>query len=486
MRARGLAPLVSLVVASCPWRASADEERRVEAGRALFVADRVPDDDAGALARALGDATSRAIVPLARALAELEESARSLGEDAAGTRRDAALARARASYVELRLDAAREAYDEALEAELSSDRAAADAPTVSRLLFERALVLLAAQREDQAMEELRNAVLLDPDLAPDPDVYGPPVFRALDRARADVARAPETTVRVDVAPPDARVLVAGRPAGDDVSVTLPRAARYLVTVDRFGHVPVSRWVTTTNDEPVSIELARASRPLTAAQALHAFQSDRDPTAIARAISASLVIRATALATPAHYRLVARSLDGEERSAEGGPVDWEIIPYSVLAAAIAGREIAPPPAADIRLAVDVPDSVSLAAPIALDVSAHGGGDALRSLVATCGGQRDDADVRGQQDPSVELRVAAPSSPGHVDCSVFAVDEVGRVRGRAPADGAFRVLVAEPDAWYAQWYVWTLVGAAVIGGAALALLLARGDGNEPETLLIGGPE
>jgi hypothetical protein len=293
-------------------------------------------------------------------------------------------------------------------------------------------------------------------------------------------------VRVNVAPPDSRVRVAGRPAGDDGSVTVPRAERQLIVVERFGHVPVSRWVTTSGDEPVSIDLVRASRPLIAAQALHAYESDQDPTSVARAISASLVIRATPLATPSHYRLVARSFDGEERSAEGGPVDWELVPYTVLAAAVTGRQIAPPPAADVRLAVDVPESVSLSAPIAIDVSAHGGGQALRALVATCGTGRHDADVRGQRDPSVELTIAAPASPGHVDCSVFAVDDVGRVRGRAPSDGAFRVLVAEPEGWYAQWYVWTLVGAAVIGGAALALLLVSDDGNEPETLLIGGPE
>ena len=469
-----------LLVASFPWPASASDER------ALLLARGLPESDARALSRALGDATSRTIVPLDRALAELEERARSLGDDEVRARRDAALARARASYVELRLDDAREAYDAALEAELASERAAADSRTVARILFERALVLLAAQRESDAMQELRDAVILDPDLAPDPDVYGPPVFRALDRARAEVGRLPPASVRVNVAPAGARVTVAGRPLGDDGTALVPRGIRHLVTAEAFGHVPVSRWVTASSDEPVSIDLARASRALVAAQALGAYESDRDATAIARATSASLVIRATPLAAPAHYRLVARSLDGEERTAEGGPVDWEILPYTVLAAAVTGRRIAPPPAGDVELAVDLPQSVSLAAPIAIDVSARGGAGALRALVATCGDGRDETVVAGERNPSVELSIAAPASPGHVDCSVFAVDEVGRVRGRAPADGPFRVLVAEPQSWYAQWYVWTAVGVAVLGGAALALLLTRDDANGPEMLVIGGPE
>ncbi|MDP6945835.1 MAG: hypothetical protein QF464_16920 [Myxococcota bacterium] len=37
--------------------------------------------------------------------------------------------------------------------------------------------------------------------------------------------------------------------------------------------------------------------------------------------------------------------------------------------------------------------------------------------------------------------------------------------------------EDSAWYEQWWLWTLVGAAVAGGATAAVLMTQGDGAPP---------
>ena len=56
------------------------------------------------------------------------------------------------------------------------------------------------------VRDMLAAVRLDPNLAPDPDVHGPPVLRALAAAKARVGELDQVVLRLEVTPADATVL----------------------------------------------------------------------------------------------------------------------------------------------------------------------------------------------------------------------------------------------------------------------------------------
>lgn len=442
----------------------------VAAQRALLVAEaEVPPP----LRDAIEASTGLTLVERGALRGELEARAETLGEDPAEVTATEALGRAHRAYLELRLGPARAAYREALDAWLGSERAPADPARVARLLFERALVHLAAHRRDEAQRDLRGAIAIDPELAPDREVYGAPLLTLFDRTRR--ARTTPRRLVLQGLEDGATARVDGAAARSPVDVH--GEGPHLVTVTRLGSAPRSWLVRATGRQTVvDVALEPAPPALLAAQLLEA-DADASPALLLRATGVDRVVRVRRLddaldvtLTDADAQVLARAV--------GGPVDWEPRPYFVLAERLAGREVQrPPPApalAPAALAVAAPASVHPRAAIALRITLRDPDHAARALRAACGASRAEADAA----PTAELALRAPEALGALECAVRALGEDGAelVRRELSVD------VVEPPSDDTGW--WVLGGAVAAGVATAITILAVVLYEPPQRLVIGG--
>ena len=437
----------------------------------------VSDEDRALLRDAIGASLEDAVLTPADLRAELRAAADTLGEDPTHATTREALEQAHRAYVELRLGPSLEAYGRALESATASTRAAADRVAIARILFERSLVHLAAQRRDDAERDLVAALQLDPTLRPDENVYGEPVRELLRRARA--ARTRPRAIEVQRTPDDAEVRVDGQPVAAGDSATVRGEGPHLVTVTRDGFAPRSLLV---SRGPVRVRLQAAPPALLAEQAL-ARWGEGEPSAdvlafAARAADVERVVRATRVAD--RIELVLSTLDSEVvRQAAGTRESWEPRPYHVLAERLAGREVEPPEPGSlpgVSLAVAAPDEVEPGAPIRLQVSLRDPASLARVIAASCG----ESTMRAEPRARSLLELEAPDEEGSVGCFVSALDASESVLVRFPTtDEGLLVSVAEPPPNRVIWGVLGGALAAAAIGTAIALAFVL---REPQQVLV----
>lgn len=458
----------------------------------------LPARDAAPLRAAIEASSGLDLLDPATARDRLRALARTLATDPQSRASEEALRSAREAYVVLRLDDARAAYGRALEATLASARPAADAAAVAKIVFERALVALAAQKRTDARRDLLAAVAIDPGLVPSQDVYGPPVFRALDEARTTLARAPAARVDVDRVPADAVVRVDGvvLPAGAAASVRA--GVSHLVVAERPGYVPRALWL----DAPprtgtrLAIVLPEATGALLSAQALTAWVGPGAPIGetgalVARALGIGHVVEA-ARDGAGSIRLVRRDArtGALVRSAEGGLVPWEPRPYHVLAEALEGRVVEPPVrAASASLAASVPTEVPPAQTFALRLTLRDPTARVRALEARCGRAAARVRIAPTATGTFTLPVRAPEREGTVACLLRGIDAAGRVVVSLPAAGErLSLRIAERPgrpSLVGRWWFWGAIGAVAAGGVIATVVATRDEPSPRQFLVMHAP-
>lgn len=500
--------IASVLVALIAWSTSAFAQEEVV--KALWIESGLDEGEALRLRESIAD-QEMDLIDERSAAQLLGKLAKGLPRDTRGRITKARLRQAREAYVELRLGPAAKAYDQAIRTALRSDRTIANAGAIADMVFGRALVRLASQRGDDALADMSLALSLRPDLAPDPDVYGPPVFRLLTDAREKLKRSQLIGVRIDRAPEDASVRLDGKLVrhGEEGKVRGP--GRHLLTAQRFGYVPQSRWVEvdTAGQTQVAVALERAQGSLLAGQALAAWRrasgggkqlrSDVLTTQrgllplVARAVGAIRVVRLTAKSSGEIELAILDTETGEVlRTARSDRAQSLAESFETLTSDLSGPPgaiLVPGASAQVSLVVTAPSAVEPSRMITLSVGVSGKRGLVDRLEARCGEAHTDARLSEIEGGTVMLHLAAPDDEGSIRCTVRALDGEGRLLAQAPEQGREMTLdVAEMSdrrPWYRRWYVWGVIGiaAAAIGVTAGVLV---GTSREPEQVwVVHGP-
>lgn len=488
--ARCCAWTLGLVVASS---AAATTAHAQDTEPALWLVRDVPDAEAGALRDAVAESLGVSLVGPQAAADRLRERAAELGDDTSTERFEEALQRGRRAYLEFRLDEARQAYGEALEHALGSDRRTPELEQLARVRFRLALAALAAQRPDEARAELERALLLDGEMSPDRSIYGSPVFRELTNARRSLERARKTALRVDVAPGDAVVHVDGKPVQGGTTIDVPRVDPHLVMARKPGYRPKAIWVDAEGAQAqVDIVLERAGGALLASQALGQWRrhGDDEPTPaalrgdvarlVARALGASRIVTAEPDGDAIALALLDVDSDEPVRTASGGRVQWERHPFFVLAEALAGRTVQPPESrAPVSLAVSAPSRVAPGEPYRLRVTLDDPDARARELRVSCDGARTRREIGPDGTGTVAVLLDAPDREGPISCDVVAFDAAGQRLASVPREGERLTLeVLETDDGPTPGWLWGGIGAGVVavGAAITAAVLATRDRDQ----------
>ncbi len=322
------------------------------------------------------------------------------------------------------------------------------------------------------------------------------MVRAVASARRELSRSPEVTLEIERSPEDATVWIDGGEAAPGEPVRVRAGVRHLLTARRPGHEPRSQWVEAPDEDlRVPVVLPRISGAVLALVALAAWEAadpDRSFAALDD-VSAPLVARAigaerAVIAARGPTGIGATLFDDDGaviRTAQGDAVDWEALPFTVLAALLAGRTLTPPSPADVALSVSAPSEVGLGAAIPIRVQLRDPERRVSEVAARCGDALSTVRLDDEERGSLSLSVDAPRRETTLECLVRALDGDGRALG-APPD-VLAVVVEEGDAtpFYAAWYFWLAVGLVAAGGAAAAIVATQ-VGQEPQQVLtINGP-
>lgn len=478
-----LAPLAAVA------QEAATERGTGEAQEVLWLVEAdLSDEDLAALEAALESSLDVSLVTTSEIGMRLRRLAESLGEDPAVRGADQALEQARRAYVELRLGEARSSYVQALEAVLGSARGPADPTSVATVFFERALIELAAQRRTEAISLLGIALTIDPAFAPDPEIYGPPLFRALAAARRHPRR--PRSLELERAPRDALVRVDGRVAPSE-TVEVAGEGPHLVTAARRGHQARSLLVEVpSGGGSAAIVLRPAEDALLASQLLEIWDGEwpLDEEAGPLLAAASGIVNIAVVRRQGEGLLLttSRLADGEMlRQASGSRVEWERRPYFVLAEALAGRSVEPPPSGfgprPVSLAVSAPASVVTGSPFVLNLTVDDPGRRVRAIRARCGESTDE--VRFENTPPSSIELTASEEAGAVDCEVIAFAGDGEVLVRFP-DGEARLSVQIQRRSRGRGWVWWVSGSAVVVAAAAVVAAVLATRPREQVLVLDG--
>lgn len=451
---------------------------------ALFATEGLSPDDVRDLEAATSSATGLSLVDTTRLTAALAARAESLGPTPLeGLAKD--LERARKAYLGLRLDAATRIYDEALSRLIANRRTPAPPSMVARIFFERGVVAIADRKKRAGAEAMRAAVRIDPKLSASPDLYGPPVLRALERARRRAGKERAIDVVVERAPEDATVEIDGRVVTG--MVRLRGRGPHLLTAHRTGYAPVSRLFDAEPGQPVTVVLERADDALAADQTLARLTKD--------GIAALDLVDAAGAAGFENVIVAKKSGDGVEatwhetkprrvrRSVRGQREDWEPYPWAVVATALDGRNME---RGELALTVSAPESVPPESAVEIAVQVVDENRRLRALEARCGqvSTKHDGVESGR---SYLLSLPVPPDTTAMTCTVTGIDRNGAAAVSAPAaETPLEVRIVEPSGgpWYGQWYFWAAVGVAAAAGVTAVAVAARAE-PEQEALLRVAP-
>lgn len=165
--------------------------------------------------------------------------------------------------------AAADALSRAARGWLESGGGATPLPEIAKVLLDLSVALEATGDAQGAERELALALRLDPRLAADPAVHGPPVRRALERARSSRPRLYSRTVTT--VPDGASINLDGRPQGaSPIEVELSAGSHWL-EVMLPGREPLSRRIEVSvgSETTIAVDLREASPARLALEALDA-------------------------------------------------------------------------------------------------------------------------------------------------------------------------------------------------------------------------
>lgn len=236
-------PLILLVLAAPKSGVAAPAKPSLPAKAAVFVSS--PDEAAAAkseadLSRALEDATVPLVdVPAAFPLAPRDEAGDKLVKDA------------RQAYDDLDYEGAATKWTEALEFFVKHPHLA-DAKTLGDAHF--FVGALAVQnggksQSKKATEEFVRALLNNPDLTCDPQVYGADVKKAFDKALTEVSAKGVGPLAADSNPPGATVTLRGKELGRTPIAEAPSVpvGRHLLLFTRPGYEPAGAFADVTRE-----------------------------------------------------------------------------------------------------------------------------------------------------------------------------------------------------------------------------------------------
>ena len=150
-----------------------------------------------------------------------------------------ALAEGRKAYDNLDLDHAGDDFEDAAKAFTACLPAlASPAPLVRALVFLGATKFLAGD-QDAAHAAFVRALLLDPDHKPDPTIFSPPLAKAFNGARVEVAARPQAPLTVVSAPAGANVFIDGHWRGvTPLTLEKVTVGTHVLVISRRGRIPV--------------------------------------------------------------------------------------------------------------------------------------------------------------------------------------------------------------------------------------------------------
>ncbi len=230
-------PLVLLVLAAPKSGAAPAPKPSLPAQAAVFVSS--PDEAAAAkaereLSKALEDASAKVVdVPAAFPPPPRDESGDKLVKEA------------RQAYDDLDYEGAAGKWNEALEFFVKHPELA-DAKTIGDAHFFVAALAIQNGGKSQAkkaQEEFVRALINNPALTCDPEVYGADVKKAFDKATSELGNKGQAALTIDSTPPGAMVTLGGKelgltPIAEPPSVPI---GRHLVLFNRPGFEPAGAW-----------------------------------------------------------------------------------------------------------------------------------------------------------------------------------------------------------------------------------------------------
>lgn len=236
-------PLVLLVLAAPPKGAAAPSKPLLPSKAAVFVSS--PDEGAAAKAETeLTQALEGNNVQLVDVAAEFPVPA----PDDAGAK---LIAAAKQLYDDLDYEGAAAKWNEALEFYVKNPDAA-DSKSVADTHFFVAVLAIQNGGKSQAkkaQEEFARALLFNPDLTCDPQVYGNDVKKAFDKALSDVNGRSTAKLAIDSSPAGAEIALRGKKMGQtpfSEGATVP-TGRHLVTLTKPGYGQVGVFVDVSKD-----------------------------------------------------------------------------------------------------------------------------------------------------------------------------------------------------------------------------------------------
>ena len=156
------------------------------------------------------------------------------------------VAGAKQAYDDLDYEGAIAKWNEALEFFIQHP-ASADAKTMGDIHFYLGALAIQNGGKSQSKkgtEEFARALLFNPSLTCDPDVYGADVKKAFDKALNDIATRPSVKLTINSEPAGASVKLHGKDLGLTPLAEAPSVApgRHLVTVTRPGYAQTGAFV----------------------------------------------------------------------------------------------------------------------------------------------------------------------------------------------------------------------------------------------------
>ncbi len=235
-------PLILLVLAA-PKGPAAPAKPLLPSKAAVFVSS--PDEGGAAkteaeLNKALEDASVGVVdVPAAFPLAARDEAGDKLVKDA------------RQAYDDLDYEGAAGKWNEALEFFVKNPQLADAKSVADAHFFVGALAVQngGKSQSKKATEEFVRALLNNPDLTCDPQVYGADVKKAFDKALTDISAKGVGTLAIDSSPPGAMVSLRGKELGMTPIAQAPSVpvGRHLLTFSKPGFEPAGAYADVTKE-----------------------------------------------------------------------------------------------------------------------------------------------------------------------------------------------------------------------------------------------
>lgn len=235
--------LLLVVLAAPKAGASVPAKPTLPAKAVVFVSS--PDEAAAARAEAdLGKALESANVPLV----DVTDAFPAPAPDDTGEK---LVKEARQAYDDLDYEGAAAKWKDAMAFFLKSPEAADSKSLADAHFFTAALALQNGGKAQakKAQEEFVRALLLNPDLTCDPQVYGADVKKAFDKALGEVSNRPSAPLSIDSSPPGAMVSLRGKELGRTPISSPPSVpvGRHLVVFSKPGYEPSGALADVTKD-----------------------------------------------------------------------------------------------------------------------------------------------------------------------------------------------------------------------------------------------